>query len=290
MIARMLGCRRSLWVALLGLGSLSPSWAQPAPTPADAADVIRIGASVDRLYAEPLEALLRKAYAGIGRKVSFVELPLLRAPLEMRAGKLDATTIRAQAFYDQNPDILKIDVPIMTLSIYALARSPCPAEFNPALLGPARVAYQRGSAIVESVLPPAARQPANTPSDAILALARGAADFALLNGTPALADVLLKEPMPQICRIARPVTENLLFHGVHQRHAALVAPLESQLAAMRERGEIQAAWTAFERAVQASRAKLVVQPGRSLSLEPAGSPAGAGASAASPAAPPRPAP
>jgi ABC-type amino acid transport substrate-binding protein len=230
---------------------------------------MRVGVSVARVYAEPLEALLRKAYGAVGLQVEFVAQPLPRTLVELRGGQVDAASIRAETFFEQNPDIRRVDVPLMTMAVYAIGRAPCPAAISPAELAALRVSYQRGSTLIESLLPAQARVPANTPGDAMLNVANGVADIALLNGTPALADVLLERPLPQVCRVAKPVTSSPLFHALAERHAQWVEPLERALAQMRDRGEIQAAWREFERGVIASRSKLLVQPGRSLTLSPA---------------------
>ncbi|MFN3305340.1 MAG: hypothetical protein ACK44A_16710 [Roseateles sp.] len=83
-----------------------------------------------------------------------------------------------------------------------------------------------------------------------------------------------------MCRIPTPLSRTTLYHGVHESQAARVAPLEQALCAMRDRGEIQQAWAAYEREIATQNARLEAQPGRSLALTPA-------APASAPAQPPR---
>ena len=92
---------------------------------------------------------------------------------------------------------------------------------------------------------------------------------ALVLTTPWMAEVPLQTRQGKLCRVATPLSRTLLYHGVHESQAERVAPLEQALRAMRDRGEIQQAWTAYEREIAAQNTKLEAQPGRSLTLTPA---------------------
>ncbi|MFG6490197.1 substrate-binding periplasmic protein [Roseateles sp. BYS78W] len=247
---------------LIAALALQPVVAQEAPA-------VRLATNVERSYFPPAEALLRKAYASLGLQVEFVPWPLQRAQVELNAGRLDGVAMRAEAFFTQTPAIRKVDVPLLTLNVYAFGRPPCPTSLAPEDLARRRITYQRGMVAVELMVPEASRLPANTPSDAFLNTSIGAADYALVLTTPWMAEVPLQTRQGKLCRVATPLSRTLLYHGVHESQAERVAPLEQALRAMRDRGEIQQAWSAYEREIAAQNTKLEAQPGRSLTLTPA---------------------
>lgn len=264
---------RLLAVAALAAGA-APAQAQEQPA-------VRIATNVERSYFPPAEALLRKAYATLGLQVEFAPWPLPRTQVELRNGRVDAVAMRVEAYFEQTPFVRKVDVPLLTLHVYAYARPPCPNALPVEELARHRVSYQRGMVAAEALIPEAARMPANTPSDAFLNLDSGIADYALVLTTPWMAEVPVDTRQGTLCRVPTPLSRATLFHGVHESRAAWVAPLEQALRAMRERGEIQQAWSAYERDIAAQNNRLQAQPGRSLTLTPAATPGSA------PAQPPR---
>lgn len=273
MRARLLLMSTTRWplaaLALVPLAlSASPAGAQDTPP-------VRIATNVERSYFPPVEALLRKAYASLGLQVDYVAWPLPRTQVELRAGRVDAVAMRVEAYFEQTPFMRRVDVPLLTLHVYAFARPPCPAALTAEELGQHRVSFQRGMVAAEALVPEAARVPANTPSDAFLYLAGGQADYALVLTTPWMAEMPVDTRQGALCRIATPLARSPLFHGVHESHAAWVAPLEQALRAMRDRGEIQQAWAAYERDIAAQNSRLQAQPGRSLTLTPAAAPGSA---------------
>lgn len=249
-------------VLTLALACALPAGAQEPPA-------VRLATNIERSYFPPAEALLRKAYATLGLKVEFLDWPLPRTQVELRAGRLDGVAMRVEAYFEQTPFLRKVDVPLLQLHAYAFARPPCPQALAPEELGRHRISYQRGMVAVEALVPEASRLPANTPSDAFLNLGAGAADYALVLTTPWMADVPIDTRQGTICRIPTPLARSQLFHGVHESRAGWVAPLEQALRRMRDRGEIQQAWADYERQVSAENNRLQAQPGRSLTLTPA---------------------
>jgi len=263
---------RMLLPLLWGL-ALPPAQAQDAPQ-------VRLATNVERSYFPPAEALLRKAYASLGLQVEFVQWPLNRAQLELNAGRLDGVAMRTDLFFSQATSLRKVNVPLLTLQVYAFGRPPCATTLSQEALARRRIAYQRGMVATEMLIPEAMRLPANTPSDAFLAVAMGAADYALMLSTPWMSELPVLTRQGSLCRVAMPLSQTVLYHGVHESHAARVAPLEQALRTMRQRGEMQQAWVAYEREIASQNAGLQAQPGRSLTLTPA-------APGSAPAPPPR---
>lgn len=266
-------------VALLMLAGLAGAQ-PPAPAPGAA----RIATNVERSYFPPAEALLRRAYATLNVDVEYLPLPLPRAHVELRAGRIDAVAMRSETYFDQVPLLRKVDVPLLQLHLFAYARPPCPRTITAEELGRHRVSMQRGMAAAEAMVPESARLPTNTPADAFLSLATGASDYALTLSTPWMVEVPVETRQGAICVIPTPLARTTLYHGVHEAHAAWVPALEQALRGMRDRGEIQQAWTDYEREIATPNARLQAQPGRSLVLNPPAVPAPA-APASAPARP-----
>lgn len=235
---------------------------------------VRIATNVERSYFPPAEALLKRAYASLNLEVEFLPLPLPRAQIELRGGRLDAVAMRSETFFEQVPALRKVDVPLLQLQLYAYARPPCPRAITAEELARHRVSMQRGMAAAEAVVPESARQPANTPADAFLSLANGSADYALTLSTPWMVEVPVETRQGAICVVPTPLSRTTLYHGVHESHAAWIPALEQALRGMRDRGEIQQAWTDYEREIATPNARLQAQPGRSLVVSP-GAPASA---------------
>lgn len=237
--------------------------------PADDQAPVRIATNVERSYFPPAEAILRRAYASLNLEVTYAAWPLPRAQVELRSGRVDAVAMRTESYFEQTPFVRKVDVPLLSLNLYAYARPPCPKAVPVEELARRRVSIQRGMAAAEALVPEAARMPANTPSDAFLNLATSAADYALTLSTPWMVEVPVETRGGAICVVPTPLARTTLYHGVHESHAAWVPALEQALRGMRERGEIQQAWTDYEREIATPNARLQAQPGRSLVLSPA---------------------
>ena len=268
----------SIAALLCGLGTLpAPAPAQPPP-----AGPVQIATNIERSYFPPAEALLKRAYATLNLDVSY--LPLPRAQLEMRAGRLDAVAMRTETYFEQSPFVRKVDVPLLQLHLYAYGRPPCPRAVSAEELSRRRVSMQRGMSAAEAMVPESARLLANTPADAFLNLATGTADYALTLSTPWMVEVPVETRQGAICVVPTPLARTALYHGVHESRAAWVPALEQALRGMRDRGEIQQAWADYEREIATPNARLQAQPGRSLVLNPAVSPASA-APASAPARP-----
>ncbi|MBI3347630.1 MAG: hypothetical protein HY020_10525 [Burkholderiales bacterium] len=266
MNARLLRTPPSLGLraCLLAVVALAAASAQ-----AQEASVVRIATNVERSYFPPAEAMLRKAYATLGLQVEFAPWPLPRTQVELRSGRVDAVAMRVEAYFEQTPFVRKVDVPLLNLHVYAYGRPPCPNALPAEELAKHRISYQRGMIAAEVLVPEAARMPANTPSDAFLNLESGVADYALMLTTPWMVEVPVDTRQGTLCRVPTPLSRSTLFHGVHESHAAWVAPLEQALRGMRDRGEIQQAWATYEREIAAQNTRLQAQPGRSLTLTPA---------------------
>lgn len=56
------------------------------------------------------------------------ENPARRGLVELNAGRLDGVAMRVDAFFTQTPFVREVDVPLLTLNVYAFSRPPCPTR------------------------------------------------------------------------------------------------------------------------------------------------------------------
>ncbi|RZL36632.1 MAG: transporter substrate-binding domain-containing protein [Rubrivivax sp.] len=265
---RLNSARIAAVLALVLASAAGVAQTRTAAGEAGALAAMRIATNVERSYFPPAEALLRKAYASLGLQVEYQALPLTRAQVELRSGRIDVVAMRTEVYFQQTPFVRKVDVPLLNLHVFAYGRPPCAASLLPQDLAGRRISFQRGMVAVETLIPENSRMPANTPSDAFLNLSSGAADFALMLTTPWMAEMPVETRQGTLCRVPTPLGRTTLFHGVHESHAAWVAPLEQALRGLRDRGEIQQAWVDYERQTAVQNVRLQAQPGRSLIATP----------------------
>ncbi len=225
----------SLSVALLLVAGLAAS--EP---------VVRIGMNEDRLLAPPMEEALRRAYAALGREVQFEALPLRRTILGLQTGELDADHLRVQSYFDQNPFMQKVDVPVLVMYVWAFSRPPCGKTVSIDALVQSKASYQRGAMVIENWLPPAARQPVNHPRELKRSVTQGVSRYALVLSTPGMLTFTSVRDLAGLCHAEQPVLAVPLFHAVHERHADWVPQLRRVLGQMRERGELRAIWERYE--------------------------------------------
>lgn len=212
--------RHALGLALGVVASLARA-GDPAPW---------VVASVDDPLARSVQPILERAYGRIGRPIQFQTVPLQRATRLLQLGQIDAEMLRADAYFQAVPEALKVPVALATTRFMVYQRPPCPARVDPATLAAAGVLYVRGVRAVEEALPKSALLPVGREADLFPLLLAGRAPYVV---AATAADQL---PVPavwadQICRVPEPFMSRALFHAVHRRHAALVAPLAAALSA-----------------------------------------------------------
>lgn len=268
-------CRMTplLTARLLALAaSLSVTAGTPAQVRESPPSVVRLTTSVDRSFVAPTEALLREAYESLGLQIEYLAWPLARSQIELSAGRVDGVAMRPGAYFEQSPLLHRIDVPLMTLDLYAFGLPPCPASLSPAELARHRVSYRRGMVVAESLLPASARVPANTLSDALLYLPLGQADYALALTPTWMAGLPVDAGGTQLCRVGTPLASTRLYHGVLASRAAWAGPLKDVLQQMLDRGEFQRDRTEYRQMLHEAQMRLQARPGRSLLLIPAAAP------------------
>lgn len=233
--------------------SLSLAALTSAPALASDQPPVRIGMNEDRLLAPPMEEALRRAYAALGRQVQFEALPLRRTILGLQSGELDADHLRVLPYFEQNPFMQKVDVPVLMMYVWAFSKPPCGKAVSIDALVQAQASYQRGAMVIENWLPPAARQPVNHPRELRRSVVEGVSRYALVLSTPGMLPFTSARDLAGLCHAEQPVLAVPLFHAVHERHADWVPQLRRVLGQMRERGELRAIWERYESGLLAAK-------------------------------------
>lgn len=232
-----------LWLALLLSGS-------------PAAEPLRIGVIEDRALADPTQQVLSEAYSRAGRDVQYLPLPLRRAALMLNQGQLDGDFMRTQAFFDANPALLRVRVPMRSLTFWIHGRPPCARSMTVEELARSRVAYQTGVVAVEALLPERSRLAAATPSDALQRLRSGDAQYSLMAMTPGMVTAVERR-FKGICRVRLPLFTVELYHALAPHQAALLPSLEAAFASMQRDGSLARIWAQNEALLEAWQADPV---------------------------------
>lgn len=206
---------------------------------------LHIGTLEDAELAKPTNQVIREAYRRIGIEVEFQPLPLRRSALLLKEGKLAGDFIRTQPFFDANPEIIKVGVPLRHLDYWVWRRPPCERSVDFRTLAEGKVAYQMGAIVIESQLPEGARVPVAQTWD-VLGLARqGRARYAVMPMTPGMLEAA-RADFPDLCHVQLPLLSLDMFHALAPHRAALKPRLEQALLSMQRDGTTAAIWAAAE--------------------------------------------
>lgn len=215
---------------------------------ASAADApLRIGTLEDVALATPTNQVIREAYRriGIGIEVEFQPLPLRRSALLLKEGKLAGDFIRTQPFFDANPEIIKVGVPLRHLAYWVWKRPPCERSIDFRTLAQGQVAYQLGAIVIESQLPAAARVPVAQTWDVLGMARQGRTTYAVMPMTPGMLEAA-RTDFPNLCHVHLPLLSLDMFHALAPDQAALRPKLEQALLSMQRDGFTAGVWAAAE--------------------------------------------
>ncbi|MFN4115826.1 MAG: hypothetical protein ACK4F7_04905 [Inhella sp.] len=208
---------------------------------AGGAEPLRIGVLEDRQLAEPTQQVLSEAYSRAGYRVQFLPLPLRRAAMMLKQGQLDGDFMRTQAFFDANPELLSVKVPMRNLTFWVHGKPPCARSTGVEELARSRVAYQTGVVAVEVLLPESARLAAATPSDLLQRVRMGDASYSVMAMTPGMVTAVERR-YADLCRVRLPLFTVNLYHALAAHQAPLLPALEAAFGSMQRDGSLARIW------------------------------------------------
>ena len=240
----------SLAGLLIGVdcGAVSPQSAGSEATP----KTIEIAVFQNVALGDSAQAVLQRAYDKLGIILKATPMPLRRALQMANAGKVDGDLMRTQATLLEEEQLIMVRVPVVHLVMAVYKRGHCPARIGVDELRGQRVAYVRGTRVLEQLIPTTSAQFGTVSArDSLRHLQRRIAEYMVSEEVEADA-VLAGKGFDTICKVQEPLLVTDLFHSLHKRHAELVPRLERVLKEMSASGETAQIWAAEARKVRAA--------------------------------------
>lgn len=207
--------------------------------PAGAAEPLRI-ASWNR-DSEPAtqaaEAVLNRAYAELAQPVEFVELPVRRALRALLAGEVDANIYRIASLAQEQPQLRRVETPLLTLAVYSYANKGGPRPASWGELTGLRVAHLRGVLLLERQLPAETRRVEAASVEELFRLLTLQMVDVVLTVEPRLSTPLGQTMSPAFARAEAELAQLPMHHYLGERHAELARRLDAVLARMKASGE-----------------------------------------------------
>ncbi len=225
---------RGVRMLCIGLAAMLATWAS--------ADTLHIGSwdrKTDTLVLVG-EAVLSRAYTELGQPVDFQEYPIRRAMVMMLNGELDGNVFRIAALSGEQPALFRVDTPINFTEVRLYAANSVHKVSNWSQLTGLRVAYQRGTLVVERNLPPnCQRVEAGSVVELFRLLSHGVADIALV------VEPAQSKPHPLSNTYGAGRSDGILertplHHYLLGKHQETGARLNTVLKRMANNGEMQA--------------------------------------------------
>lgn len=205
------------------------------------AQALRIGAwdeKSDQLVMVS-EAVLAQAYAKLGVPVVFVDMPVRRALVLMQSGELDGNVHRVAELLADQPTLARVETPINATAVRAYSRHKDIHLKGWSDLDGLRVAYVRGTLLVERGLTPQTRRvEAANIEEMLRLLTKDMADVALFV-EPASSPVHPLAAAAQVERLAGVIQRVPLHHYLVGKHREMALRLDGVLQAMQRNGELQ---------------------------------------------------
>ncbi|WP_174873129.1 substrate-binding periplasmic protein [Vogesella oryzae] len=221
------------------------------PVLATAAPLLRLSTINQEPVGDTAAAVLQRAYAQLGIKLELVHLPAIRALAAANRGETDGDVARYSDIEVDNPQLLRVPVPIMQLEISAVTRGLAFPLSGSASLAPYRVCVRRGIKPTDDYTQDLNRFTSNSESHMLVMLLAGRCQVALLS----------QYVWPEVERLSAgplrliqpPLLHITLYHYLHQRHAALLPRITRVLQTMQRHGEIRRIVAQAEQPLQLAR-------------------------------------
>ncbi|MCT6700519.1 transporter substrate-binding domain-containing protein [Rheinheimera sp. 4Y26] len=205
----------------------APSQSTAAPLPP-----ILIASSVNQsALTRMIENRLAKAYLALGYQLQVEHLPAGRSLLMSNKGDYDGELFRIKNATANYPNLLLVPQPLTSLALYAFVLDEAQHQHtdaqwqqNPKL----RIGYVRGFKMAEQYAFKGSRVAVTTTRQALEMLKQGKVDLMLDD----VASVLQVEPdltAAKLRRLPQVLATEQLFHFLHKKHQALIAPLAAEL-------------------------------------------------------------
>lgn len=193
-----------------------------------ASGVMRVGTILHIQPDHPTVLLMHQAYAELGIKMQLELMPTERAVLEMNRGELlDANLAATRVFEKNNPDLLRVPVPIYQIELCVFSHNPQLNITEWSQLLPYRVVMLKGMYAVHfrlEQMPGQQIEAVMSIEQALRRLELGRNQLAVLPKFEAEA-MLNKLQLKKVRALTPSLAVMPAYHYLHPKHQSLVEPL-----------------------------------------------------------------
>lgn len=182
-------------------------------------------------------AVATKLYASASIPVVFEDYPGKRSVANANNGVTDGELLRSRRASQMYPNLVRVDVPVVTDELAAYTINVEGAIKSPGALGKFVIGFRRGSTIPTKLTEGMSRIQINSFAQGVQLLEQGRIDILLYFRMA--ATIMLRENFPdsKIRRISDRLIEVPLYHYLHKRNKHLVPIFETKLRQLISSGE-----------------------------------------------------
>lgn len=184
-------------------------------------------------------AILTTAYEKLNISFESVPLPMGRGVMDANLGVTDGEVIRSEAIELTNPDLIRVNVPLLFVELMAFVCTPEVQVTDWESLVQYRVGIRNGNlfcAQATAGFPKVTKL--KTPDQLFDLLVTGRLDVVVVN--PKEGPAYARKTQSQCIKgIQPPLSSFPLYHYLNRRHAHIVPQLEKVLTTMRANGEMK---------------------------------------------------
>ncbi len=186
------------------------------------------------------ERVLREAYRQLGRELQVLGMPGERSLISANTGETDGELYRRAGIEQLYPNLLRVPVALVQYEIVVFSR-----RWNFKVQGweslrPYRLGFVKGIKIIEENTKGMQLEPVATLQQAFVKMELDRSDLVLSNRLSGLAS-LRQHGIQGVIQLQPPLASFPVFHYLHRRHEALLAPLTQALRELERSGFIRRA-------------------------------------------------
>lgn len=178
--------------------------------------------------------ILKTAYQRLNIKIEFVYLPAERSLHAANECSIDGEGSRVAGLEQQYPNLIKIKIPIETISLSAYSKNKTINIQGWQSLKPYRIAYLRGVKVIQKNLIGFKTETVTNIKQAFMMLEHDRVDVVIADDNQHLAN-----DYQDIKKLTPPIYIFPVFHYLNKKHHDLIPELEAVLYQIRKNGTIQ---------------------------------------------------
>jgi polar amino acid transport system substrate-binding protein len=191
--------------------------------------------------------VLQELYRRAGIRLIVIEMPVSRAAIEAKEGRIDGEVIRVRTYSDNAPQLLRVEPPIYFVSLSAFYRKGSAVRVQIlADLNRYSVAYVRGSRFAEDMTKGMSRAITADSEEQLLHMLQAGHIDVFLMGTVAARLEMRKLGMADTFDHTE-LAKLPLYHLLHEKNRDLLPVISAQLRKATDSGELEKLTDRFEK-------------------------------------------